>query len=265
MKLRVLLLTASLLGCTGATDPLDIEAEQLGTSTDLEFVIAPPLAEPAPPPPALEPPPTPEPTPARWEMWRIVEDVEGSLIDELDPNACDVDLPEFPTISADGTVLALALANAPVADPRLLTIRMLRTDDAKQVRAYTLIGLGESELAPEELQRRICHRASALARALASGGHTSAPVVGGWDNPIRDGLPERVDGWPRVIGDGATREVDMTVADIVIAPASADAPELRLRTAGPTVCTGSESDEEEFSQVWEAGGLRVFTRGPCGC
>jgi hypothetical protein len=68
--------------------------------------------------------------------------------------------------------------------------------------------------------------------------------------------------WPRVISDGATRDVDAAVTDIVIAPANTDAPELRLREAGPKSCRGSSG---QFSKVWESGGLRVFTRGPCGC
>ncbi len=264
VKVRASLLAASLLGCTSAAAPLDIESEHLVPSADLEFVIAPPLAE-VQPPPASEPPPPPAPTPARWEMWSVVEDVEASLRHDIDPNACGFQLPKFPTISADGSVLALALGNAPVADRRLLTIRMLRTSDAKQVRAYTLIGPDESQLPPEELQRRVCHRMSALARALVSGEHATAPVVGGWANPIRDGLPERADGWPRVFGNGATREVDMAVSDVVVAPANVDIPELQVHPGEPPICTGAEDEDEEFSKVWEAANLRVFTRGPCGC
>jgi hypothetical protein len=169
-----------------------------------------------------------------------------------------LELPDFPTVSADGSVLALALISSPVADEKLLTVRLLRSQDAKQLRAYTLIGPGETELAPEV----VCHRARSLARALASGGHTTMPVVGGWANPIDDGLPERVDGGPRVIADGATRDVDMAVADIVIAPSDLAVPELQVRPAGTESCGGSA---EQFSKVWEAGGLRVLTRGPCGC
>jgi hypothetical protein len=89
------------------------------------------------------------------------------------------------------------------------------------------------------------------------------PVAGGWENPIRDGLPERVDGWPRVFSDGATRDIDATVSDIVIAPVYADDPKLEVRAAGPEDCY--RSSEEQFSKVWQAAGLRVFTRGPCGC
>jgi hypothetical protein len=256
---------ALLLGCTGIDEPLDFEVEQLEAAVELEFVIVPPRDEaPADVPPSaptLEPPPTPMPTPARWGMWLVLEDLDVSL--EYDLSVCDVELPEFPTVAADGSVLALALVSSPVADELLITVRMLRSEDGKQVRAYTLIGPGESELVPdEELQRRVCHRATALARALASHGHTTMPVVGGWENHVRDGLPTSAQGWPRVIGDGATHDVDMAVADIVIAPANTDAPELHVSEAGPTACRGSS---DQFSKVWEAAGLRVFTRGPCGC
>jgi hypothetical protein len=254
-----------MLGCTATEDVLDIESEGLGSAVELEFVIIPPLQEAPtnlPPPATLEPPPTPKPTPARWEMWRVLEDVDAWLRLEVDPNACDVELPQFPTVAADGTVLALALISAPVADQQLLTVRLLGIEDAKQVRAYTLLGPGEWELETEEVQRRVCHRANVLARALASGGHTSVPVVGGWENEIRDGLPERVEGWPRVLSDGATREVDATVADVVIARSHVATPELQLRTTGPQSCDGASS---QFSKVWETGDLRVFTRGPCGC
>lgn len=263
MKLR-LLATALLLGCTGIEDPLDFELEDQASTTELEFVIAPPQHEVAPPPPPTtppEPPPAPQPTPARWTMWSVLEDVDAWLRDEVDLHACDVELPTFPTVSGDGSMLALALVSAPIADERMVTIRLLRTTDAKQVRAYTLLGPSESELEPDEVQRRVCHRVPALVRALTSGGHTTVPLVGGWDNPIHEGLPESVDGWPRVISDGATREVDATVSDIVIAPANADAPQLNLR-AKKRNCTSMSG---QFSKVWEAASLRIFTRGPCGC
>jgi hypothetical protein len=256
---------ALLLGCTAGEEAFDIESETLGATAEFEFRVIPPRVEEPASPPTLEPPPAPLPTPARWTMWHVLEDVEGWLDLEIDPTECEIELPQFPTVAADGSVLALALVSAPVADQKLLTIRMLRSEDAKQMRAYTLIGPGESELAPEELERRVCHRMKALTRALASGEHTTVPVIGGWGNPIRDGLPERVDGWPQVISDGATRDVDMAVADIVMAPTDMAAPELRLRTAGPEDCSGSSDGEDQFSKLWEAAGLRVFTRGPCGC
>jgi hypothetical protein len=266
VKRPALFASVLLLGCTGLEDPLDIEPEQLEAAVELEFSIVPARDEASTDlPPTLEPPPAPLPTPAHWEMWRLLEDVDGWLQLEVDPTTCDIELPEFPTVAADGSVLALALVSAPVADQKLLTVRLLRSEDAKQVRAYTLIGPGESELLPEELERRVCHRAKALARALASGGHTAMPVAGGWANQIRDGLPERVDGWPKVISDGATRDVDATVADVVIAPADAAAPKLQVRTAGPRACSGSSDESDQFSKVWEAAGLRVLTRGPCGC
>jgi hypothetical protein len=251
-----------LLGCTAPEHALGVESKDLGASLELEFRIIPALDD-APtvlPPPTLEPPPTPMPTPARWDMWRVLDDTDTFL--DVDLTACGVVLPEFPTVAADGSTLAIALVSAPVADEQLLTVRLLRSEDAKQIRAYTLVGSGESELPHEELQRRVCHRAKALARALRSGGHTSMPVVGGWHNPIRDGLPASVEALPRVLSDGATRDVDATVADIVIAPANSDSPELQVREPGPTSCRSSSS---EFSKVWEAAGLRVFTRGPCGC
>jgi hypothetical protein len=263
VKLRALLLTALLLGCTSTEDIPSLASEDLDPAVEIEFAIIPSSVDD--PPPTLEHPPAPLPTPARWEMWRVLEDADVWLRSEVDLTACDVDLaelPTFPTVAADGSVLALALVSSPVADQRLLTVRLLRTQDAKQMRAYTLIGPDESELPSDELQRRVCHRAKALARALASGGHTSVPVVGGWENRISDGLPERVDGWPRVIGDGATREVDAAVADIVLAPSDLTAPELQLRVAGSQSCSGSS---DEFSKVWEAAGIRIFTRGPCGC
>jgi hypothetical protein len=267
VKLHATFTAALLLGCTAPQDVqevLDVEPASVEPATEPEFVIIPAVAKtPADlPPPTLEAPPAPLPTPARWEMWQIREDINAWLVDEVALAACDVELPQFPTIAADGSVIAIALLSSPVADERLLTIRLLRTQDAKQMRAYTLVGPGEFELPSEELQRRICHRAIPLARAMASGGHTSMPVVGGWDNPIRDGLPASVENWPRVISDGATRDVDMAVTDILIAPANSDAPELRVREAGPKKCRGSSG---QFSKVWEAGGLRVFTRGPCGC
>jgi hypothetical protein len=258
---------ALLLGCTAGEEAFDIESEGIGAAVEFEFRVIPPHVDgpSQPSPPTLEPPPTPLPTPARWTMWHVLEDVEGWLDLELGATPCEIELPQFPTVAADGSVLALALVSAPVADQKLLTIRMLRSEDAKQMRAYTLIGPGESELAPEELARRVCHRMKALTRALASGGHATMPAVGGWETPIRDGLPERVDGWPHVISDGATRDVDMAVADIVIAPSDMGTPELQLRTAGPRACSGSSDESDQFSKVWEATGLRVFTRGPCGC
>lgn len=267
MKLRAMFAAACLLGCTAGEDVLEVEPErpvESAKSVEPELVVIPTLdkAPTNPTPPTLEPPPTPEPTPPRWALWHVLEDANTWLRDQTALATCDVELPTFPTISADGTTLALGLVSAPVADERLLTVRMLRIEDAKQMRAYTLVGPGESELPAEELERRICHRADALARALKSRGHTSMPVVGGWENPIRDGLPEVADGWPRVISDGATRDVDMAVADVVIAPANTVAPELKIREAGAKPCRGESG---QFSKVWEAGGLRVYTRGPCGC
>jgi hypothetical protein len=265
--LRALIPAALLLGCTAGEEAFDLESEGIGAAVEFEFRVIPPHVDgPAQPsPPTLEPPPAPLPTPTRWTMWHVLEDVEGWLDLEVGATPCEIELPQFPTVAADGSVLALALVSAPVADQKLLTIRMLRSEDAKQMRAYTLIGPGESELAPEELARRVCHRMKPLTRALASGGHTSMPVVGGWESPIRDGLPERNDGWPKVISDGATRDVDMAVADIVISRSDAAAPELLLRTAGPQACRDSSDESDQFSKVWEATGLRVFTRGPCGC
>ena len=270
MKLRATFAAALSLGCTETTDTLDIETQRLGESTELEFLIIPPLDEVATdqPPPALEPPPTPLPTPARWEMWRVIEHLEDPVtwLDvEIDMTACDVELPRFPTIAADHSVLAVALISSPVADEELLTVRMLRAEDGKQMRAYTLVGPGESELPPEELTRRVCHRQKALARALDSGGHTTMPIIGSWQNPIRDGLPDTVDGWPKMIANGATREVDMAVADIVIAPADAEASQLQVRVDQTESCSGASEGDEQFSKVWEAAGLRLFTRGPCGC
>jgi hypothetical protein len=254
-----------LLGCTAPEQPLRLTPGPTDEAGELEFVIVPTQAEDARPPIEAEPP-TPDPAPTgRGQMWRVMEDADAwvAALTALDP--CTSGLPRFPAVSADGSTLALALASSPVADEQAAVIRLYRSEDGTLLANHTLLGPAESQRLGEQPQlarRRYCRRAAELERTLASGRYQPMPVVGGWHNPIRDGLPVDAKPWSRVVSDGATLEVDMAVADIVIARADVDDPALQVRVNKAQRC---QTERGQFSTVWSAAGIRVLRRGPCGC
>jgi hypothetical protein len=114
----------------------------------------------------------------------------------------------------------------------------------------------------DELQRRYCRRLAAAQEMLVADAFATMPVVGAWANPIRRRLPADAWPWPYVVNDGAKRELDMAVTDIVIARPDAEQPALELRPGAEKRCRREGS---EFSKVWSTATIAVYTRGPCGC
>lgn len=265
-------MVALTLGCTEAgrpPDPAPARANEPESEPDTVTASPKPTPEPetAQPEPAAAvdaPIPAPGRTPAKWTMWRIMEAPDTWLDQTLVLPGCGVELPSLPAVAADGSAVAIGLYSSPVADQRLVTVRIYAAADGKLVRGFTLLGPDEGQLPDDELRRRFCHRVGQLARVLAAGDYAAMKLVGGWRNQVTDGLPARADSWPLILADGATRDVDMAVADIVLAPIEPALAQLELRKGGAEVCR-SDADEGQASRVWEGAGLRVWTREPCGC
>jgi hypothetical protein len=263
----------ALLACTAPEAPLRYELAIELVDDELPFSIAPeaslryelpgPLAPPEPRRPAtlteaLERGPV-----KRDPMWRVLEEIDPWLSDHTGAEPCDAQLPGFPALSSNGALLALALGTAPVADEHAAVVRVYRVKTGALLGSYWLLRHHETPLFaidPGYVQKQYCERAAELARLL-DGDFERMPRVGGWQNPIREGLPDSHKPWPLVVADGASKDVDATVADIVIASPATQDPALQLRPKAQQC----HSTWGQFSTVWATAEISVFTRGPCGC
>jgi hypothetical protein len=265
MRFLVLALVAlALLACTAPDESLHYQLPAKSADAVLEFSIVPESIVLPEPEPSTTLADALDSKPMQPDaMWRVLEEPNAWLSDHTGLASCDAHLPRFPALSRNGDRLALALATAPVADEHAAAVRIYRVADGTLLGSYWLLHPSQSKLIeadPTRIQQRYCKRTTELSRLLGDD-YEPMPKTGGWQNPIREGLPESRDPWPLVVADGATREVDATVADIVIANPLAPDPALQPRSRAQRC----HNMWEQFSTVWSTAELSVLTRGPCGC
>jgi hypothetical protein len=254
------------LGCTAPEPSLELDAPDVDAQAFGGYAAEPDerAVEVAPPDPSTQP----RARPRADAYWWVMDDPRAWIGEKTGSDGCRGEFTALPAMTRDGETLVLGLGSSPVADGHEAVVRFHRVHDGTVEREVELLRpsewtrLTEREDGMAKVRRRYCDRLAVLEGELRTIGAEAMPVVGAWGNPIRNRLPSDAWPWPYVVSDGATREVDMAVTDIVIARADVADPKLELVAGKERRCRGEFG---RFAKVWATARIAVYTRGACGC
>jgi hypothetical protein len=254
------------LGCTAPEPSLELDAPDVDAQAFGGYAAEPDetAVEVAPPDPSTQP----RARPHADAYWWVMDDPRAWIGDKTGSDGCKGEFTALPAMTRDGETLVLGLGNSPIVGAHEAVVRFHAVHDGSLEREIELLRpsewtrLTEREDGMPKVQRRYCDRLAQLEQELQAIGAEPMPLVGSWANPIHQRLPKDAWPWPSIVSNGATREVDIAVTDIVIARADVEHAKLRILPGGERRCRGESG---RFAKVWATATMAVYTRGACGC
>lgn len=253
----------AVFGCTAPPDTLELDAPEVAAQAFAGYAVEPDAAV-----VEIAPPERARVRPRVDAFWWVLDDPRAWIGDKTGSDGCKGEFTALPAMTRDGKTLVLGLGNSPVVGAHEAVVRFYAVDDGALEREIELLRpsewtrLTEREDGMPRVQRRYCDRLAQLEQELQAIDVEPMPLVGSWANPIHQRLPKDAWSWPNVVSNGATREVDMAVTDIVIARADVPHAKLRIQPGDERRCRGEGG---RFAKVWATATMAVYTRGACGC